>query len=130
MKKTIRGEITIAPKKIKRELSLKEKEVAVMVGRGWSNKQIADNLKISARTVETHRAHIIKKLDCGGHGFAVRACIELGQSTEQSRLKNLLLVRFGRVVDYLKDTCHLPNNKLREIEALLTNDIDSKSEVL
>jgi two-component system, NarL family, response regulator NreC len=44
-------------------LSEREREVFQMVAEGHSNKDVADLLSISVATVETHRAHILQKLD-------------------------------------------------------------------
>ena len=44
-------------------LSRREREVFRLVAEGRSNKEIAGILSITPRTVETHRAHIIDKLD-------------------------------------------------------------------
>lgn len=50
------------------QLTPREKEVLALVARGLTNAQMAEELIISARTVETHRAHIMDKL-----GFKNRA---------------------------------------------------------
>jgi len=44
-------------------LSEREREVFQLIAEGYSNKEIADLLTISPTTVETHRAHILQKLD-------------------------------------------------------------------
>ena len=44
-------------------LSEREREVFQLVAEGHSNKDVADLLSISVATVETHRAHILQKLD-------------------------------------------------------------------
>jgi len=44
-------------------LSEREREVFQLIAEGHSNKDIADLLSISLATVETHRAHILQKLD-------------------------------------------------------------------
>ncbi len=46
-----------------RGVSLSEREVDVLrlVARGYANKEIADELFISVRTVETHKTHIMQK---------------------------------------------------------------------
>jgi DNA-binding NarL/FixJ family response regulator len=44
-------------------LSEREREIFQLVAEGYSNKDVADLLSISVATVETHRAHILQKLD-------------------------------------------------------------------
>jgi DNA-binding NarL/FixJ family response regulator len=44
-------------------LSEREREIFQLVAEGHSNKEVADILSISPATVETHRAHILQKLD-------------------------------------------------------------------
>jgi len=44
-------------------LSEREREIFQLVAEGHSNKEIAEILSISPATVETHRAHILQKLD-------------------------------------------------------------------
>jgi DNA-binding NarL/FixJ family response regulator len=44
------------------ELTSREWEVAVLVARGHFNRQIADDLVVSERTVDTHVSHILRKL--------------------------------------------------------------------
>ena len=43
-------------------LSSREKEVLKLIAKGKSNKEIAEALFISVRTVESHRANIMAKL--------------------------------------------------------------------
>ena len=44
-------------------LSDREREVLQMIAEGRANKEVANLLNISLTTVETHRAHILQKLD-------------------------------------------------------------------
>ncbi len=44
-------------------LSEREREIFQLIAEGHSNKEIADMLHLSVSTVETHRAHIMEKLD-------------------------------------------------------------------
>ena len=44
-------------------LSEREREIFQLIAEGHTNKGIADLLSISVATVETHRAHILQKLD-------------------------------------------------------------------
>ncbi len=46
-----------------RDLTEREVEVVRLIGLGHANKEIADLLGISVRTVESHRAHIRRKVD-------------------------------------------------------------------
>lgn len=59
-------------------LSPREREVFQLVAEGYTNKQIADLLAISATTVETHRAHILGKLDLHSAAELVRYAIRRG----------------------------------------------------
>lgn len=43
-------------------LSEREREVLSWIAKGYSNKEIAENLIISVKTVETHKAHLMEKL--------------------------------------------------------------------
>jgi two-component system response regulator NreC len=43
-------------------LSEREKEILGWIARGYSNKEIADHLVISVKTVETHKANLMEKL--------------------------------------------------------------------
>jgi DNA-binding NarL/FixJ family response regulator len=44
-------------------LSEREREIFQLIAEGHSNKEIAELLSVSPATVETHRAHILQKLD-------------------------------------------------------------------
>jgi DNA-binding NarL/FixJ family response regulator len=44
------------------ELSERERDVLFMLALGYTNQEVGDQLYISVRTVDTHRAHIMRKL--------------------------------------------------------------------
>lgn len=44
-----------------KDMSVREREVLKLLAEGYSNKEIAEFLMISVKTVETHRANIMKK---------------------------------------------------------------------
>jgi DNA-binding CsgD family transcriptional regulator len=44
-------------------LSVREREVAALIARGKTSREIADELVISVRTADTHASHIRDKLD-------------------------------------------------------------------
>lgn len=45
-------------------LTPREQEIALLLGRGDTNREIAKRLRISVKTVDTHRAHVLRKLEC------------------------------------------------------------------
>jgi DNA-binding NarL/FixJ family response regulator len=57
-------------------LTAREKEVLACIVDGMSNKQIADKAFISARTVDKHRASVMKKLEAKNAADLVRITIE------------------------------------------------------
>jgi DNA-binding NarL/FixJ family response regulator len=60
------------------ELTPREKEVLVLVADGHSTKQIADQLGISIRTVETHRINMLKKMGVSNSAELIRKAFESG----------------------------------------------------
>ena len=44
-------------------LSTRERQVVALVAAGFSNREIADHQTLSVRTIETHRQHVMDKLD-------------------------------------------------------------------
>ncbi len=52
-----------ATKKAYGGLSAREREVAVLIAEGKSNREIADRLVLSERTIESHVSNILLKLD-------------------------------------------------------------------
>lgn len=59
-------------------LTEREREVLQLAAEGNSNPQIADRLSISPRTVETHRANLMQKLDLRNQTDIVRYAIRRG----------------------------------------------------
>jgi two-component system nitrate/nitrite response regulator NarL len=45
------------------QLTIREREVLVLIAEGQSNKEIADRLSIGVRTIETHRERIMRRLN-------------------------------------------------------------------
>jgi DNA-binding NarL/FixJ family response regulator len=56
-------------------LSPREREIIQLLAEGKSNNEVAEALYISAKTVETHRAHIMEKLDLHSIAELVRYAI-------------------------------------------------------
>ena len=59
-------------------LSDREKEILVCVARGMSAKQIANNLKISSKTVDTYKSRACQKLDLNSRATLVDYVLEQG----------------------------------------------------
>ncbi|HTY37129.1 MAG TPA: response regulator transcription factor [Bacteroidota bacterium] len=59
-------------------LTRREREILALVANGFTNQQIADQLFISPRTVDTHRTNIMQKLDIHDLANLVRYAIEHG----------------------------------------------------
>jgi two-component system response regulator NreC len=59
-------------------LSDREVEVLRMIALGYTNAQIAEELFLSVRTVETHRAHIQQKLGLSDRAALVRYALDQG----------------------------------------------------
>lgn len=59
-------------------LTRREREILRLVVKGLTNQQIADQLNISPRTVDTHRTNIMQKLDIHEVANLVRYAIEHG----------------------------------------------------
>jgi DNA-binding NarL/FixJ family response regulator len=64
--------------KVPHVLTVREREVLELIASGLTNRQIADKLFISIKTVETHRTNIMQKLDVHTIADLVRYAIKTG----------------------------------------------------
>lgn len=60
------------------KLSEREKEVLRLIALGYSNKEIAGQLDLSAKTIETYKARLIEKLGLGSRSELVRYALNQG----------------------------------------------------
>jgi DNA-binding NarL/FixJ family response regulator len=65
-------------------LSTREREVAVLIAQGKSNREIADMLVLSERTIESHVSSILFKLDCTSRTQIATWVIEKGLTRENA----------------------------------------------
>ncbi len=59
-------------------LTGREREVLQLIAEGMSNQRIADELFISVKTVEAHKAHIMNKLHARNRTDLIRYAIKRG----------------------------------------------------
>ena len=64
------------------ELSEREREVLRLLALGHTNQEIAEQLIVSVRTVESHRAHVMTKLRVTTRAGLVRAALDAGLMAE------------------------------------------------
>ena len=64
-------------------LSDREREVLILVGQGYSNQEVAEMLQISPRTVEVHRANLMRKLNIKNQTELIRYAIQRGLLPDQ-----------------------------------------------
>lgn len=62
-------------------LSSRERQIATMLAMGATNREIADGLGISIKTVDTHRGHILKKIGLRNNAELARAALRTGLTT-------------------------------------------------
>lgn len=64
-------------------LTIREKQVLLLSVQGLSNPEIAEQLVLSTRTIETHRANMMHKLNLGNQSELVRYAISKGLLVEE-----------------------------------------------
>jgi len=62
----------------KRTLTKRETEIVRLVADGYKNREVAEKLQISVKTVETHRANIMNKLALRNLAELIRYAIQKG----------------------------------------------------
>lgn len=74
------------------KLTRRERQVMELLMAGMSNKEVAFELSIGVRTVETHRAELMRKLGVRSVVELLRRCLDLGQAEDVRRRETK---RFG-----------------------------------
>jgi two-component system response regulator NreC len=72
------AKLAAEPEKAASDLSERETDVLRLIALGHTNAEIAEQLYISVRTVETHRAHIQQKLGVSSRAELVRSALSRG----------------------------------------------------
>jgi two-component system, NarL family, response regulator NreC len=78
----LKGQKDHAPVTVWDTLTSREREILKLVGEGYKNREIADDLCISMKTVEKHRENLMKKLDLHTASALTSYAIEKGLVTK------------------------------------------------
>lgn len=62
-------------------LTARELQVMEMLSRGMTNREIAEHLSISIKTIDTHRGHVLKKLGLRNNSELTRFAVKHGYVT-------------------------------------------------
>jgi DNA-binding NarL/FixJ family response regulator len=78
-------EISTMPRRAEsRPITQREREVVKMIAEGYKNREIADELGISVKTIETHRANIMNKLALRNVAQLIHYAIQKGMISIES----------------------------------------------
>jgi DNA-binding NarL/FixJ family response regulator len=64
--------------RVPRILTTREQEILLLIGRGRSNREIAEFLHVSVKDVEYHVGNLLRKLGCRNRTEAVSRAYALG----------------------------------------------------
>jgi DNA-binding NarL/FixJ family response regulator len=78
----LEGRKTLKPISSWDSLTRREKDIIKLIGEGYKNKEIADYLCISVKTVEKHRSNIMRKLDLHTASALATLAVEKGLVTK------------------------------------------------
>lgn len=82
------GRKTLKPLSSWETLTDRERQVLKLIAEGRTNKEIADYLYISAKTVEKHRANLMRKLDLHNAAAVTAFAIEKGLVEKETIVKS------------------------------------------
>lgn len=72
------GKKTVGPRTAWETLTHREREIMKLIAEGYKNRQIAEYLSISPKTVEKHRANLMEKLDLHSTSALTALALEKG----------------------------------------------------
>lgn len=73
----------MAPARVLEQLTKREREVLGLIAQGMSNKDIAQQLIITEKTVKTHVSHILDKLELADRTQAAIYAVKSGWMSDQ-----------------------------------------------
>ncbi len=65
-------------------MTVREKQVLSLIAEGYTNAEIATRLEINSRTVETHRANLMRKLGLPTLADLIRFALRRGTSSSDT----------------------------------------------
>ena len=74
----LKSDISPASEQLPGDLTSREHEITALIGQGNTNGEIANELILSKRTVESHVSNILSKLGLASRGQIMRWAIENG----------------------------------------------------
>ena len=74
--KKVSHEVPLPKKKRPEALTGREQEILDLIWSGFKNKEIGQRLKISVKTVEAHRANMMKKIRVSNTAQLLKAAIQ------------------------------------------------------
>ena len=82
----LKGKAELTSKTLMSSLTQREREVLKLIAEGYKNREVADLLCISIKTVEKHRENIMKKLDLHNASALTAFAMEKGLIDRKGRL--------------------------------------------
>lgn len=78
LRRAVTGSVKVEQKRLVEPLTPREKEILGLVASGMSNKEIADKLYLSLRTVKAHLSNIFNKMEVASRSEALVTALKLG----------------------------------------------------
>lgn len=79
------------------ELTDREAQVAALLARGRSSREVAEALAISQKTIDTHRAHVLKKLGLRNNAELAVAGVVRGEVQTDTCVERHLMNLLARI---------------------------------
>ncbi len=99
MNRYLRAERMLSSNHLQNLLTTRERELLKLITEGYKNKEMADSLCISLKTVETHRTNLMKKLNVHNVAELISVAGEAGFNRSDNRSFNLVSFRQVQLAD-------------------------------
>ncbi|MBF6649667.1 MULTISPECIES: response regulator [unclassified Methylobacter] len=99
MSRYLRAERMLSANHLQNLLTTRERELLKLITEGYKNKEMADSLCISLKTVETHRTNLMKKLNVHNVAELISVAGEAGITRSDNRSFNPVSFRQVQLAD-------------------------------